>query len=69
MQMQEVLPFLIHHTLHHCHVSTTALRYQALGGVYIAGGGVARKMLPRVLDGTVRSAYLDKGHSVEVCVV
>lgn len=40
-----------------------AMRYQAHGGVFIAGGGIASKMLHRILDGTVLRAYLDKGHS------
>ena len=28
-----------------------AIRYQASGGVYIAGGGIANKLLDRILDG------------------
>lgn len=41
-----------------------AIRYQAKGGVYIAGGGIPRKLAAHILDGRVARAYLDKGHSV-----
>ena len=41
-----------------------ALRFQAYGGVYLAGG-VISKLVPLLLDGRVASAYLSKGHSVE----
>ena len=41
-----------------------AVRYQAKGGVYIAGGGIASKLLPRILDGRVAAAFVAKGHSI-----
>ena len=41
-----------------------AIRYQAKGGVYIAGGGVASKLLSRILDGRVAAAFVAKGHSI-----
>lgn len=44
--------------------SNLALRYQAKGGVFIAGGGIAGKLLSRVLDGRVAQAYVAKGHSL-----
>ena len=33
-----------------------AIRYQASGGVYIAGGGIANKLLDRILDGRYDSS-------------
>jgi glucokinase len=41
-----------------------AIRYQAKGGVFIAGGGIANKLLPRIRDGRVAAAYVGKGHSI-----
>ena len=40
-----------------------ACRYQAHGGVFIAGGGIAKKLLPLVRDGRVAQAYADKGRN------
>ncbi|XXF75204.1 glucokinase [Myxococcaceae bacterium GXIMD 01537] len=37
-----------------------ALKVVARGGVYVAGG-IAPKILPKLLDGTFRSAFVDKG--------
>lgn len=42
-----------------------AIRYQAKGGVFIAGGGIARKLLTRILDGRVAAAFVAKGHSIK----
>eukprot|EP00946_MAST-07B_sp_MAST-7B-sp1_P001663 g1663.t1 len=41
-----------------------AIRYQSKGGVFIAGGGIVGKMLPRILDGRVAAAFVAKGHSI-----
>ena len=43
--------------------SNMALRFQALGGVYIAGG-ITNKIIDIITDGRVARAYLDKAHSV-----
>jgi len=37
-----------------------ALTLMATGGIYI-GGGIAPKVLPKLMDGTFLNAYLDKG--------
>jgi hypothetical protein len=37
------------------------MRFLAHGGVYIAGGGIAAKMIGRIKDGRVLKAYLDQG--------
>ncbi len=43
-----------------------AMRFLARGGIYIAGGGIAAKMIDRIRDGRVLKAYLDQGVSTEV---
>jgi glucokinase len=35
-----------------------AVRFQARGGVYIAGGGICSKLAPEIADGRLRAAYL-----------
>lgn len=40
-----------------------ALRYQAKGGVYIAGG-ITSKIMDFIKDGRVARSYVDKGHSL-----
>ena len=37
------------------------MRFLAHGGVYIAGGGIAAKLIDRIKDGRVLKAYLDQG--------
>lgn len=43
-----------------------AMRFLARGGIYIAGGGIAAKLIDRIRDGRVLKAYLDQGVSTEV---
>jgi glucokinase len=43
-----------------------ALRLVATGGVYI-GGGIAPKILPRLLDGRFQAAFCDKGRYRKFC--
>ena len=43
-----------------------AMRFLARGGVFIAGGGIAAKLVDRIQDGRVLKAYLDQGVSTEV---
>ena len=43
-----------------------AMRFLARGGIYIAGGGIAAKMIDRIRDGRVLQAYMDQGVSTEV---
>ena len=43
-----------------------ALRFLARGGVYIAGGGIAGKLLSRIKDGRVLKAYLERGEASEI---
>ena len=43
-----------------------AMRFLARGGVYIAGGGIAGKMIDRIRDGRVLAAYLEQGVATEV---
>lgn len=43
-----------------------AMRYVARGGVYIAGGGICKKLLGRLLDGRVTRAYLERGPASEI---
>ena len=35
-----------------------AMRFLARGGIYIAGGGIAAKLIDRIRDGRVLKAYL-----------
>ena len=53
------------HVNTHVHVYTHVHVRSRTGGVFIAGGGIAGKMLQRVMDGTVARAYVgSKGHSL-----
>jgi len=47
-------------TLYGAEAGNLALKVVARGGVYVAGG-IAPKILPKLLDGTFKKAYLDKG--------
>jgi glucokinase len=43
-----------------------AMRFLARGGVYIAGGGIAKKLLGRIKDGRVLKAYLERGPASDI---
>ena len=43
-----------------------AMTFLSVGGVYIAGGGIASKLYNRIQDGTVLRAYLNQGVSTDI---
>lgn len=42
------------------------LSFLARGGIYIAGGGIIKKLRDRILDGRVVQAYLSQGKASEI---